>query len=159
MKSTPRIMPWKLNVVLSTIVLLVLFFFSFYGIYSNRFYFFKPDNYIFPVLTIVHFVFLYVFWSKMKYHEDTDRIMRNLEFGLYFICLVYVFKIFDTAHTLLEYNTLWIEALPSTFLPIGFTMLSLYCLIVILTIVTFFQRKKHIGSYTFEEVHTGFDTW
>ncbi|MEM9143917.1 MAG: hypothetical protein AAGA86_13090, partial [Bacteroidota bacterium] len=76
-----RFFSWKRSIYLSAFVLALLGISSFYGLYSNQFYFLKPDNYIFPLLTIAHFTFLYVLWFKITENEVADPQMRNLEYG------------------------------------------------------------------------------
>ena len=92
MKFFYGVLPWKSTLLLSVFILLLVDIFSFYGLYTNKFYVFKIDNYIIPLLSIVHFVFLYVLWFKIKEKELSDPPMRNLEYLLYVIGVIYVFK-------------------------------------------------------------------
>ena len=78
-----QILPWKRGLYLSIGILTILFVLSFYGLYTNKFYFFKFENYIIPILSIVHFGFLYVLNFKINEREVADLPMRNLEYGLY----------------------------------------------------------------------------
>ncbi len=159
MKFISRIIPWKVNIILTSLILLLLFVCSFYGLYTNRFYFFKPDNYIFPILTLVHFTFLYVLWFKVKAGEAADPIMRNLEYALYVIVFVYVFKVFDNVSILLSYNEMEGYVIPETFIPMATGIVALHVILVFLTLVSFKQRQQIIGKYHFEDANTGFDTW
>ncbi|MBT8300193.1 MAG: hypothetical protein KJO63_02565, partial [Maribacter sp.] len=114
MKLILRILSWKSTLLLSIIILLLLIVFSFYGLYTNKFYLFKFDNYIFPLLTIVHFIFLYAMWFKIKEREITDPQMRNLEFALYVVFFIYIFRLFDTIFTLLTYSDFESHVIPIT---------------------------------------------
>lgn len=131
--------------------------FSFYGLYTNKFYLFKYDNYIFPLLTIVHFTFLYAMWFKIKEQEITDPQMRNLEFALYVIFFIYIFRLFDTLFTLLTYGDFESHVIPITFIPIGALIVFLYLLLLVLTLVTFRYRKELIGPYRFDDVNDQLD--
>lgn len=144
---------------LSIGVLLVLIVLNFYGLYSNKFYLLKPDNYIFPLLTLVHFIFLYVLRFKIKERELTDPKMRNLEYALYAIFLVYVFKLSETIYILTTYNDYENHIMPSTFIPVGVITVVLQILLVLLTIIAVFHRKKLVGDYNFDNINQNIDSW
>ena len=137
----------------------MLIVFNFYGLYSNKFYLLKPDNYIFPLLTIVHFVFLYVLWFKIRENELTDPKMRNLEYAMYAILLVYIFKIFDTAYILSTYNDFENHIMPRTFMPVGLFILLLQFMLLSLTLITFYHRKQEVGEYNFDSINENIDSW
>lgn len=145
--------------VLSIAVIAILIVFNFYGLYTNKFYFFKFDNYIFPLLTAVHFVFLYVMWFKIKGQEYTDVQMRNLEYTMYGILLIYLFKIMDTVYILLSYTKYQDHIIPVTFIPIGTIILILQFLLFFLTILTFMHRINMVGPYNFDNINENIDSW
>lgn len=159
MKIILRMFSWKRSLWLSVIVLFLLIIFSFYGLYTNKFYLFKIDNYIFPFLTIVHFIFLYAMWFKIKENELADPQMRNLEFALYIIFFIYIFRLFDTLFTLFNYNDFESNVIPGTFLPVGIFIVFLYVLLLLLTLITFNYRKELIGPYKFDDINDQIDTW
>ncbi len=144
---------------MSVSVLLVLIVFNFYGLYTNKFYFFKFDNYIFPLLTIVHFIFLYVMWFKISEQELTDPQMRNLEYAMYVIFLVYLFKVVDTIYVLLSYNDYGNHIMPGTFMIMGFLILALQLLLLVLTLLVFKYRKDKVGDYNFDNINENIDSW
>ena len=153
------ILTWKRTLILSVGVLALLNIFSFYGLYTNKFYFFKIDNYIFPLLSIVHFVFLYVLWFKIKEDELSDPPMRTLEYILYIISLVYVYKLVETITILLSYNDFDNHLIPSTFLPLGYFILILYSLLLLVTYLAIDYRKKIVGTYLFDDMNQHVDHW
>jgi hypothetical protein len=153
------VLTWKRTLILSIGVLALLNIFSFYGLYTNKFYFFKIDNYIFPLLSIVHFVFLYVLWFKIKEDELSDPPMRTLEYVLYIISLVYVYKLVETIIILLSYNDFDNHLIPSTFLPLGYFMLLLYTLLLLVTYLAIVYRKKIVGTYLFDDMNQHVDHW
>ena len=159
MKFITQLLPWKRNLLVSIGVLVLLIIFSFYGLYTNKFYFFKFDNYIFPFLTIVHFTFLYVLWFKIKEGEIADPQMRNLEYALYVIFFVYVFKVFDTLFLLTTYTEYENHVIPGTFMPMGITMFVLHLLLLGLTLLAFKYRKDKVGGYDFDDMNQHIDTW
>ena len=146
MDSILRILPWKRILTMTVSVLVLLIVFNFYGLYTNKFYFFKIDNYIFPILTLVHFGFLYVLWFKIKEEEVTDPKMRNLEYALYAICAVYVFKFFDTLLILFSYGQYENHVIPGTFIPVGLLILLLYVLLIGLTLLAFNIERTRSGN-------------
>ena len=154
-----RLLSWRTILVTSIITLLLLIVFSFYGLYTNKFYFFKFDNYLFPILTSVHFVFLYVMCFKIKEKEIGDPQMRNLEYTLYVIFLVYIFKVFDTLFILMSYDDYESHLIPSTFKPIGTLIVALHVLLLVLTVITIAYRKTLVGSYDFERINENIDSW
>lgn len=154
-----RLISWRSNLVLSLITLVLLIVFSFYGLYTNKFYFFKFDNYLFPLLTSVHFVYLYVMCFKIKEREIGDPQMRNLEYTLYVIFLVYIFKVFDTLVTLMSHSDYEKDLIPVTFIPIGSLIVALHVLLLLLTLITIAYRKALVGSYDFENLNENIDSW
>ena len=159
LKSIKRILTWKRTLLLSLISILMLNVFSFYGLYTNKFYFFKVDNYIFPLLSLVHLVFLYVMWFKIKEAELSDVPMRNLEYALYFVSLVYLYKVFETLFTLMSYGEYDNHLIPGTFLPIGILMMTLYTLLLGLTFLAFSYRREIVGTYVFDDMNQHVDNW
>ena len=159
MKFITQLLPWKRNLLVTIGVLVLLIIFSFYGLYTNKFYFFKFDNYIFPFLTIVHFAFLYVLWFKIKEEEIADPQMRNLEYALYVIFMVYVFKVLDTIYILTTYSEYENHVIPGTFMPLGILMLILHLLLLGLTLLAFKYRKELVGGYNFDDMNQHIDSW
>ncbi|MDM9631779.1 hypothetical protein [Robiginitalea aurantiaca] len=150
---------WKFCLYTSLLLLSALIVFSFYGLYSNRFYFLKVDNYIFPLFSVLHFVFLYVLNFKIREGEYPDPIMRNIEYGMYAVLLIYIFKCFDTYYILMSYEEYQSYMIPETFIPIGLLILSLHLLLVGFTFLSFYQRKVLIGSYEFEQIDKNMNSW
>ncbi len=159
MNFITQLLPWKRNLLVSIGVLVLLIIFSFYGLYTNKFYFFKFDNYIFPFLTVVHFAFLYVLWFKIKEGEIADPQMRNLEYALYVIFLVYVFQVFDSIYVLTTYSEYENHVIPSTFMPLGILILVLHLLLLGLTLLAFKYRKDLVGGYDFDDMNQHIDSW
>ena len=159
MRAFPRLMTWNQNLICSICVLILLIIASFYGLYTNKFYVLKLDNYIFPFLAIVHFAYLYALWFKIREGEMTDIQMRNVEYVLYLIFFVYLYKVFETFSILLTYEKFQNYALPETFLPIGILILVLHILLLILTLFNFKYRMKLVGNYKFDELDRGLDSW
>lgn len=159
MNSILRLIPWKRCIYISMVVLGALIVFSFYGLYTNKFYFLKPDNYIFPLLTVAHFTFLYVLWFKITENELTDPQMRNLEYALYVIFLLYVFKFFESIYILMSYNQYENHIIPKTFIPLGGLIFFLHLLLLGLTLLAFHYRKSLIGNYRFDDINRHIDSW
>lgn len=158
MKFILRILTLKRSYILSTMVLMALVVFSFYGPYTSKFYFFKLDNYIFPILTSIHLVFLYVLWFKIKEQETADPQMRNLEYALYVILVVYVYKTFESIYVLSTYTDYEFHLLPGAFLPLGILIMVLHFLLIGLTLLIFKYRKDRVGSYVFDDMNH-IDSW
>ncbi len=150
---------WKVCRILSLAVLPVLIVLNFYGLYSNKFYWLKVDNYIFPLVTILHFIYLYTLHFRIREAELADFQLRNLEFGMYGVILIYGFKWMDTLYVLMSYNDYDHKILPDTFLPVGMTLLGLQGWLIALTFAAFYFRKSLVGSYNFDQVNENFDSW
>ncbi|MDC6351552.1 hypothetical protein PP178_08290 [Zeaxanthinibacter sp. PT1] len=153
------ILGWKRCLILSIGVLALLIILNFYGLYSNRFYFLKLDNYIFPLLSLLHFTFLYVFWFKIKEQEFPDPRMRNLEYSLYVIFVIYVFNTLETGKILLSHHEYSQHLIPPTFFPVGGVIIALQCLLLLLTLVTFGHRKRMIGDYKTDYLDDHLEPW
>lgn len=158
MKSILQIFTLKRTYILTASVLFLLIIFNFYGPYSNEFYFFKPANYIFPILTVGHFIFLYVLWFKIKEDEMTDPQMRNLEYVLYIIFLVYIYKVLESLYILTTYGDYENHVIPEAFLPLGMLIFVLHLLLVGLTLLVFKYRKDRVGAYKFDDMNH-VDSW
>ena len=159
MNTISKIITWKRNILASLAVLLVLTVLNFYGVYTNKFYFLKPDNYIFPILATVHFLYLYVVWFKISEDELPDPKMRNIEYVLYAIMFVYVFKIYDSIMVLNSIKEYGEHVIPATFKPVATVILVLYSILPILTIYTFWLRKRYVGIYNFENYNNNLNIW
>ncbi|PWL38963.1 hypothetical protein DKG77_12105 [Flagellimonas aquimarina] len=159
MNLISNLLTWKRNSIIILTILLALIVLNFYGIYTNRFYFLKPDNYIFPLLSLVHFLYLYVIWFKVTEDELPDPKMRNLEYLLYAVMIVYLFKIYDSALVLNSITDFPQHIMPSTFKPIGTITLVLYCLLPLFTLMSFWHRKQHIGQYNFKNYNDNLNIW
>lgn len=152
-------MSWKRTIHFSIAVVALLIIFDFYGLYTNNFYFSKPENYLFPVITLIHFTFLYVLNFKITEDELTDPLMRNIEYMLYGSFLIYVFKTSESLYTLTTYGEFSNYVLPATFLPIGITIFILHLFLLILTILAVHYRKELVGEYKFDDMNQHVDTW
>ncbi|MDP5060680.1 MAG: hypothetical protein NWP64_02055 [Maribacter sp.] len=159
MNSIKGLFTWKRTLIVSIVVLFLLNIFSFYGLYTNKFYFFKIDNYIFPILSIIHFIFLYVLWFKIKEKELSDPPMRTLEYILYIISLVYLYKLVETIIVLTSYSDFENHLIPGTFLPIGYLMLTLYAVLLLVTLLAVVYRKEMVGTYIFDDMNQHVDHW
>ena len=159
MNTISKIITWKRNILASLAILLVLIVLNFYGVYTNKFYFLKPDNYIFPILYTVHFLYLYVVWFKISEEELPDPKMRNIEYVLYAIMIVYVFKIYDSIMVLNSVKEYREHVIPATFKPIATVTLVLYSILPILTIYTFWLRRRYVGIYNFENYNDNLNIW
>ena len=159
MHTISKIITWKRNILASVAVLASLIVLSFYGVYTNQFYFLKPDNYIFPLLASVHFLYLYVVWFKITEDELPDPKMRNIEYVLYAIMIVYLFKIYDSVAVLNSIEFYGQHVIPTTFKPIATLSVVLYSILPILTLYTFWLRKRFVGAYNFENYNDNLNIW
>ena len=140
-------------------VMLVLIVLNFYGLYTNEFYFYKVDNYIFPLLAIVHFSFLQAVQARIDSDNFGSFQLRNLEYAMYAILTVYIFKVMDTSYILMSYETFESNIIPETFLPMGIVIISLQFLLVILTLFSFMFRRQLVGKYNFDHINDKLDSW
>lgn len=149
----------KTNIVLTIVVLLALIVLSFYGMYGNAFFFNKVENYIFPLLTLSHFLYLYVLWFKITEKEYPDAIMKNIEYIMYGIVLVYGYEFFSTYSILSTRNEFQDHVIPNTFMPMGILIMTLQALLVCLSIWSFAIRKIRVGKYDLDYLNNHLDAW
>ena len=159
MKYLSQILPWKKTIQVSIGLLTLLTIFSFYGLYTNTFPVLKPDNFVFPFLTLVHFTFLYVLWFKIKEDEGTDPQMRIIEYILYAVFLGYVFKTVQTILILTTYSEFSSHVMPITFFPVGILILILQLILLGTTLLAIKYRKDMVGSYSFDDMNQHIDSW
>lgn len=149
----------ELNIIFSIVMLVCLICLSFYGMYSNTFFFNRPENYIFPFLTLIHFLYLYVLWFKITQGEYPDLIMKNIEYVMYGILLVYFYEISETYLILGSQYEFQDHVIPNTFMPIGILTITLQTLLVLFTIWSFIIRKQRVGKYDFDYLNNHIDAW
>ncbi len=154
-----RIFSWKRCLALSIGILLILIVMNFYGLYTNKFYFFKVDNYIFPLLSIVHFSFLQMMQVRIHTNSISDIPLRNLEYAMYAILPVYIFKVLDTSYILLSYWDFEAHPIPETFIPFGIGILTLQLTLIVLTMTAFAYRRNFLGRYNFDHINDKLDSW
>ncbi|RTE51958.1 hypothetical protein EHW67_17295 [Arenibacter aquaticus] len=159
MSSPSNLLLPKTNVLLTIVVLLALIVLSFYGMYGNTFFFNKAENYIFPLLTLTHFLYLYVLWFKITEREYPDSIMKNIEYIMYGIVLVYGYEIFSTYTILSTHNEFQDHVIPNTFMPMGILIVTLQTILVCLSIWSFAIRKIRVGKYDFDYLNNHLDAW
>ena len=153
-----KIFPWKRGMVISLIILALAIVFNFYGLYTNEFFFFKIRNYILPLVTTIHFIFLYVLWFKIKEDEIADPQMRKLEYALYALLPIYLYKLISTILILKGSSNFVGHTFPVTYYPIGFFMILIYALLIGLTFLAIGYRKRYVGGYNFDEINS-IDSW
>ncbi|MCK0157887.1 hypothetical protein MWU65_11890 [Cellulophaga sp. F20128] len=152
MKKPTPIFSWKAVIIMSVLLLAVVIVSNFYGLLIDKFYFNKIDSYLFAILTLVHFVYLYAIWFKLKENEYPDTDLRNLEYSFYVVFGVYLYKIIDTASLLFGYATYKDLILPETFLAVGIGIVLSYLLLCLLTLQLFTIRKNKLGSYSIDSI-------
>ncbi len=149
----------KVNLFFSVILLITLIFLNFYGLYSNQFHFNKPGSFIFPLVTLVHFVYIYVLWFKISEGEYPDVVMKSIEYIMYGVLLVYFYEIVETSLLLSSQNKFSDHVIPSTFLPMGILIISLQSLLVLFTVWSFLIRKKIVGKYDVDYLNDHLRSW
>lgn len=159
MKKSYSLLLAKTNLIASIIILIALIFLNFYGLYSNQFHFNKPGSFIFPLVTVVHFVYIYVLWFKISEDEYPDMVMKSIEYVLYGALLVYFYEVVETALLLSSQSKFSDHIIPSTFMPIGILMISLQSILVIFTIWSFIIRKKMVGKYNIDYLNDHLRAW
>lgn len=85
--------------------------------------------------------------------------MRKLEYILYLISLVYVYKLVETMSILLSYNDFDHQLIPTTFIPMGCIIFTLYILLLLVTYVAIAYRKEIVGPYLFDDMNQHVDHW
>lgn len=153
-RTTPLI-----NIILTIVSLVSLIILGFYSMYGNTFVFNKLGSYVFPFLTMIHFVYLYVLWFKITEREYPDMIMKNIEYVMYCILLVYGYNIYETILILGSQNEFKDHVIPSSFIPMGILIISLQTLLVLLTVWSFVMRKRMVGKYDFDYLNNHIDAW
>ncbi|MBT2162954.1 hypothetical protein [Zobellia barbeyronii] len=159
MKFILKIFPWKRTINVSIAVIAVLIVFNFYGLYTNTFYLLKPNNYIFPLLSLSHITFLYVLWFKIKEDELTDPQMRNIEYILYAVFGVYVFKTIESLVILTSYSNFENHIIPASFIPMGILIFVLHLFLLGLTLLAIKYRRDMVGAYVFDDMNQQIDSW
>ncbi|MEQ8220376.1 MAG: hypothetical protein RH981_19225 [Arenibacter sp.] len=153
-RTTPKII-----IVLTIVSVLSLIILGFYSMYGNTFIFNRFESYIFPFLTMIHFLYLYVLWFKITEMEYPDMIMKNIEYVMYAILLVYGYNIYETFLILGSQNEFQDHVIPSSFVPMGVLIIALQTLLVLLTVWSFVIRKRIVGKYDFDYLNNHIDAW
>lgn len=138
---------WRICLYGTLCILPVSVILNYYGLYTDKFYFFKIDNYILPVLVILHLIYLYAVHFKLRENEYPDAPLRNVEFGMYALLAIYLFKALDTFWILITSGQYSEVLIPGAFFPMGIFIILLQLSLVALTCYTFFIRKTLVGSF------------
>jgi hypothetical protein len=128
-------------------------------LYSNQFHFNKPGSFIFPLVTLVHFVYIYVLWFKISEGEYPDVVMKSIEYIMYGVLLLYFYEIVETSLLLSSQNKFSDHVIPSTFMPMGILIISLQSLLVLFTVWSFLIRKKIVGKYDVVYLNDHLRSW
>ncbi|MCM4163147.1 MULTISPECIES: hypothetical protein [unclassified Arenibacter] len=156
--SVKRTAP-QINIILTIVALVALIILGFYSMYGNTFVFNRLESYIFPFLTIIHFLYLYVLWFKITEKEYPDMIMKNIEYVLYGMVLFYGYSIYGSFLMLGSQNEFQDHVIPSTFVPMGILIITLQALLVLLTVWSFIIRRQRVGKYDFDYLNNHIDAW
>tara|TARA_R110000737_G_scaffold254738_1_gene264008 strand:+ start:747 stop:1052 length:306 start_codon:yes stop_codon:yes gene_type:complete len=100
-----------------------------------------------------------VLWFKISEKELSDPPMRTLEYVLYIISLVYIYKLVETIMTVSSYSDFENHLIPNTFLPLGFLMMVLYAMLLLVTFLAVLYRKEIVGTYLFDDMNQHVDHW
>src|SRR5690606_26160036 len=119
MRSLTVFVNWKKVIWTSMVVRVALMGVSLYGIYINMSDLLKPGNYYVPISDVEHLLYLYLVRFKIIEYELPDPKMRNLEYVIYALVVVYLFKIYDSVLTLGSVAEFGEHVIPPTFRPMG----------------------------------------
>lgn len=86
-------------------------------------------------------------------------IMKNIEYIMYGIVLVYLYKISETIITFSSQYDFQDHVIPNSFVPMGILIMTLQSLLIILTIWSFVLRKQRVGKYNFDYLNNHIDAW
>lgn len=111
------------------------------------------------MLTMVHLLYVYVLWFKLKEKHLPDPQMRNVEFAMYVILVVYVYKLVDYCLVVASYTDYEDYIFPQTFIPMGVLVITMQLLLISVTLITFLRRKSTIGRYSFDNFNENLDSW
>ncbi len=154
-----RLFPWKRTLLLSLCIIPLVIIFGFYGFYTNKIYLFKLKNYVLPIFSIIHAIYLYVLWFKIKEDEVSDIQMRNIEYAFYIVIAIYLYKLIDITTIVFSYGEYTSYNISSAFIPLGILAMLLQILLIGLSILAIHYRKQKVGGYNFEELNNKIDTW
>lgn len=149
MKFILRFFSFKVCLLLSVITLVFLVVLNFYGLYSNKFYFNKVDNYIFPVLAVVHLIYLYVLNNRIKRSTSIDSTVLNLEYGLYPAFLIYIYRGAEALINFFSYSKFESSLQSEAFYFTVILISLMYFFLALLSLITFRHRQRILGHYHF----------
>ena len=86
-------------------------------------------------------------------------IMKNIEFIMYGIVLVYFYEISKTILIFGSQNEFQDHVIPNSFVPMGILIIALQFLLILLSIWSFVIRKKMVGKYDFDYLNNHIDAW
>ncbi|MFC4096816.1 hypothetical protein [Euzebyella saccharophila] len=159
MKILETLLPWKRTIYTTIVLIIVLSILNFYGLYTNSFPVLNWENFAFPFFSLIHLLFLYVLWFKIKEYEHTDPQMKITEYLLYAVILLYLFYAFQTLTTLLSSFDFASHVIPNTFWPVGILLFILQISLVALGFMAIHFRKTLVGHYNMDEENQHIDSW
>ncbi len=85
--------------------------------------------------------------------------MRNIEYILYVVFAVYVFKTLESLYILFSYSEFENHIIPASFFPIGILIFLLHVFLLGLTLLAIKYRRDMVGAYEFDDMNQHIDSW
>jgi hypothetical protein len=85
--------------------------------------------------------------------------MKNIEYIMYGIVLVYFYEISQTIVIFGSQHDFQDHVIPNSFVPMGVLIIALQSLLILFTLWSFFLRKQRVGKYDFDYLNNHIDAW
>ncbi|SHJ01685.1 hypothetical protein SAMN04487911_10999 [Arenibacter nanhaiticus] len=79
--------------------------------------------------------------------EYPDTVRRDIEYTMYFICLIYLFQIIETLIPVVSLGQFHDRIIPSTLIPMAALKICLKVFLLLFTVFLFIKRKLLRGKY------------
>ena len=126
---------------------------NFYGLYTHKFYWLKPDNFILPLVSLIHLLYLREVQKRINQNRVADFPLQKLEFAMYGVSLIYAFELLETTYELLNVQTFNKTIIPETFWSEGLGILFVRFTYLVLTAFSFYIRKRILGTFNFDQIN------
>lgn len=143
---------WNLFRSFTYICAPLVIIFNFYGLFTHKFYWLKPDNFILPAVILIHMGYQREIQKRISRNKGVDFFLQKFEFAMYGVVLIYGFELIETIYTMFLAKSYDSSIFPETFWSQAFMVLSIQMLFILFTVCSFYLRKLILGRYNFDYI-------
>ena len=157
--SIPGKKEMTFTIGVSVVLLISLAVLNFYGMYTDRFYFGQSEGWLFVALGAIHITYMTFLWKKMEAYPVPEWRLKLVEWVMYAVIGVYCFMLTTTIIDMQSTHELKNYIIADSFYSKSYWLISLFSILILLSVRLFFLRKKVLGAYKSFSKSEEIDNW